>query len=337
MNDSDLSRHAVDCKLSICISTLNRAAFIGHALDSIMTQLTDECEVVVSDNASADNTEEVVAERADRFKRLRYVKHGANNGADRNIDRVVGLARGEYCWMFSDDDAMKPGAVSAVLAAIKERFSVILVNMELRDVTLAKVLRPRWINFESDRVYQPTEADRMFAELDGTVVNLCNIVIKRDLWLSRERQRYYGSNFIHTGVMFQKRLPGPALVMATPLICYRDGNSQSFASEWSEIWLSRWPAVVESLGISKAAKKLVETAEPWNSPLWLLMLRGANMYSVAAYRRWVRPKLGATAERILPLLIAVLPHKFAMPVYTLYTSARRVLRCRPRTLFSNPV
>lgn len=51
-----------DIKLSICIGTFNRSAFIGATLESIVSQATSECEIVVSDNASNDDTWKVVSE-----------------------------------------------------------------------------------------------------------------------------------------------------------------------------------------------------------------------------------------------------------------------------------
>ncbi|WP_161815303.1 glycosyltransferase family 2 protein [Steroidobacter agaridevorans] len=324
-------------RLSICISTLNRAAFIGSSLDSIISQATDDCEIVVSDNASTDDTENVVADRARNFNRLRYVKQHSNDGADRNIDRVVELARGHYCWIFSDDDVMKPEAVRTVLSALEHDYCLILVNMEIKDASMQSTIRPRWINFDSDRVYGPSEADRMFAELDGTVVNLCNIIIKRRLWLSRDRKRYYGSNFIHAGIMFQAQLPEPAFVISTPLISYRLGNTQTFSSEWPEIWLSRWPALVRSLAISDSAKKQVRTSEPWRSPLWLLTLRGWEFYSLTNYRRWVRPRLSSINQRIVPMLIAALPCKLARRAASLCRVTRRFLGRQPATVFTRPM
>ena len=60
--------HSSSIKLSICIATFNRSEFISDTLESILTQVTSDCEVVVSDNASTDNTEEVVSQYAERKK-----------------------------------------------------------------------------------------------------------------------------------------------------------------------------------------------------------------------------------------------------------------------------
>ena len=171
-------------KLSFCIPTFNRAAYIGATLDSILAQATDECEIVVSDNASTDDTERLVIEYARRFDRLRYFKQDTNTGPDRNFDCAVELARGEYCWLFPDDDLLKPGAVSAVLKALDRELSLVIVNVELKDVSMLKVLRPRWLNLESDCIFGHDEMDRLFAALDEMLWYVGSLIVKRQIWIA---------------------------------------------------------------------------------------------------------------------------------------------------------
>ena len=106
-------------KISICIATRNRGAFIAETLGSIIAQATDQVEIVVLDGASTDDTGEVVRQYQERFPRLRYVRQEMNMGVDRDFATAVDLAIGEYCWLFSDDDLLKPGAIQAVLDAIR--------------------------------------------------------------------------------------------------------------------------------------------------------------------------------------------------------------------------
>src|SRR5262245_45616795 len=105
-------------KLSFCIATYNRAAFLKDALEAIVTQATDDCEIVISDNASTDDTEEVVSGFKNRCAFLRYFKQDKNVGPDRNFDNAVALARGEFCWLMADDDMLKPGAVARILGEL---------------------------------------------------------------------------------------------------------------------------------------------------------------------------------------------------------------------------
>src|ERR1041384_5459909 len=98
-------------KLSICIGTYNRAEFLRCCLDSIVPQATDDCEIVISDNASTDSTAAIVEAYRNLLPNLRYIRHSVNVGLDRNFDLAVRAASGVYCWLFSDDDTLRPGAI----------------------------------------------------------------------------------------------------------------------------------------------------------------------------------------------------------------------------------
>src|SRR4030042_4622527 len=108
--------------ISSCIATYNRGQFIGETLDSIVPQLADDVELLVVDGASTDNTENVVRRYIDRDFRVRYVRLPAKGGVDQDYCRAAELARGDFCWLFTDDDLLKPGAVAAVKAAINEGY-----------------------------------------------------------------------------------------------------------------------------------------------------------------------------------------------------------------------
>ena len=73
--------------LSICIPTYNRAEFLKDALDSILRQINennkDKVEICISDNASEDNTEELVEEYQKKSPiPIIYHKNEKNMGAD---------------------------------------------------------------------------------------------------------------------------------------------------------------------------------------------------------------------------------------------------------------
>lgn len=294
-------------KLSICITTFNRAAFIAQTLESILAQLTSDSELVVLDGASTDDTARVVSKYANRFGSLRYVRQERNNGLDRDYDRAVELARGEYCWLMTDDDLLKPGAVAAVLDVLHENISVVIVNAEVKDVHMAKTMQGRWLSLKSDRIYLPPDLDRLFVDVGEILRYIGAFIVKRSLWLTRERKLYYDSWFIYIGVIFQERLPGAAVVLAEPLISYRQGNAHTFSPHVIEIVFDKWPSVVRSLALSETTKRKVYSVEPWRHVPELLLWRGLGCYSLGEYQRWVRPRLRVLGQRALPMLAAVLP------------------------------
>lgn len=99
-------------KLSICIATFNRGAFISETLDSILGQIESGIEIVVVDGASPDNTMEVMTAYVQRHQEVKYFREAENSGVDADFDKAVGYARGEYCWLMTDDDLLKPGALA---------------------------------------------------------------------------------------------------------------------------------------------------------------------------------------------------------------------------------
>lgn len=309
-------------RLSICIGTFNRAALLGATLQSVLTQVTEECEIVVSDNASTDKTEEVVAEYGRRTDRLRYFRQATNVGLDKNFDHTVELAQGEYCWLVSDDDLVKPGAVKRVLDALRSSPSLVVVNIEYMDFSMSKLVQRRATEFDSDRVYSPDDMDRLFSEIDQDVIMyIGSTVIRREIWLSRERARYYDTLFIQAGIIFQKKLPGETLAIAEPLISYRLGNAQ-FTSKLPEIVYRIWPTLVESLAVSESAKRKASRAQPWRNPQWLLVLRGWGFYSLEEYRRWIRPRLTSMHDRFISMSVALLPGTLVNASLLVYFSVR---------------
>lgn len=323
---SDDMSQSSDIKLSICITTFNRAAFIAETLESILVQLTSECEVVVLDGASTDRTEAVVSEYTRRFDRLRYVRQNFNNGFDRDSNRVVELALGEYCWLMTDDDLLKPGAVAAVLQALCPDRSMIVVNAESRDLSMSRTLQARWLPFEEDRLYGANEMDRLVFETGHILKYVGCIVIRRTIWLARAKEPYYGSLFTYLGVIFQQNLPGNVLVIAQPFISYRMGNVQTWSSKAFETFAIKLPAIVGSLSLSESARSKLCNAQPWRSVRDLLWYRARGSYSLAEYRQWIRPRcssLGALAPLVIALLPGVLVNVSLVLFYRVFRGSHR--------------
>lgn len=294
-------------RLSICIATLNRAPELACMLESIVSQATDDVEIVVVDGASRDATPQVVAEVQGRFPHVRYLRLAERGGVDRDYDRTVELASGAYCWLLSDDDVLKPGAVAAVLDATRSEHDLIVVNAEGRNADLSKVLVAPRLEVTADRVWAPEEQERFFAETAGYLSFIGGVVIRRELWLARERERYFGTVFVHVGVIFQSPLPGTILVLAHPWIAQRLGSA-----EWSarafEIWMFKWPNLIWSFArFSEAARAAVTRAEPWRRPTALLRYRARAAYGAVLYAQLLQPRLTSPTARALAWGVAHVP------------------------------
>lgn len=310
--------------LSICIPTYNRANFIGDTLSSIITQLTPDCEIVISDNASTDETADVIRGHAKACAQLRYYRQPSNVGSDRNYDFAVRKARGKYCWLMSDDDEFKLGAIGLVIEALREEFSLILVSYERRDITMKRLVLDNAANVRSSREYHPDELEKLLEDAGDVIYYGGSLVIKREIWMSRDRERYFGSLWIHIGVPFQERLPGRSYLIAEPLITYRDGNAKSYASEFMEVCTTRLASVVSTLAISDVAKRRICNVDrPWRTSWNLLLYRAAGCYALAEYRRLVRPRTNSVMSLVVAAGIAMIPGVLANCYCVLWESLRR--------------
>lgn len=299
--------HCSAVSLSICITTFNRARYIGATLASIISQLPINCEVVVVDGASTDNTEDVVTEYTKRCDRLHYIKQSSNNGIDRDYDRTVELSSGEYCWLMSDDDHLKSGSVETVQRALRAAPSLLIINSEFRSSDMGRVLKSRWLDISSDRTYGPDQLDHLFSDVGRMLVYIGAVVIRRSVWLARHRASYYGSMFIHVGVIFQAPLPGDTQLIADPLISNRIGNAHTFSPKMFETLMVRWPSVVWSLALADSTKSKVSSREPWRNPTSLFWSRGMGFYTKRDYSQWIQPKLPSIYERLLASIIVRIP------------------------------
>ena len=296
--------------LSICIATFRRADFIAETLDSIVGQLDHRVELVVLDGASPDATESIVTAYSARHPQLRYRREPCNSGVDADYDKAVVLATGRYCWLMTDDDLLIPGAVARVLEALSEGPDLLVLNAEVRTVGLDRVLQPRLLPLAADTTYSRASSERFFVELAPHLKFIGAVVISRERWLARDRRSYYGTLFVHVGVIFQAPALNSVRVLSTPVLVIRYGNAM-WTARGFEIWMFLWPRLVWSFGAySEAARARVSAAEPWRKPAKLGVHRALGGYSPAVYKtslsgmRWGPAKL-------LAWLIARLPSTWA--------------------------
>lgn len=91
-------------KVTIGMPIYNGECTIRRSLDAVLAQTFGDFELIISDNASTDATEEVCREYADKDARVIYVRQAANIGATRNFKYVLDHARGEFFMWWAADD-----------------------------------------------------------------------------------------------------------------------------------------------------------------------------------------------------------------------------------------
>lgn len=224
-------------KLSLCIPTYNRARFIGETIQSIIAQATDEVEIVVSDNGSDDNTEELIRGYQKIFPRIRYFRWDSNVGADRNFLKVIELATGDYCWFMGSDDRIESGALQHILSQLAYHPGIAgaSVNQTIYTPDLSSELKGVPVaggKLNSDHVFN--DAEKCFSYLGLYFGYLPGQIVNRSLWnkiVNAETLDPYFKAYVHVYVMGKMLRVNPNwLYLHRKCVGYRSGND-SFLQE----------------------------------------------------------------------------------------------------------
>jgi glycosyltransferase involved in cell wall biosynthesis len=129
--------------VSIGLPVFNGERFLASALDSILAQTFEDFELIISDNASTDDTEQICREYAAQDRRIRYFRNEKNLGAAKNFNRVFELSSGEYFRWNSADDSCAPDLVEKCKKILDEHSEAILCHPKTSIIDeRGKLIRP---------------------------------------------------------------------------------------------------------------------------------------------------------------------------------------------------
>jgi abequosyltransferase len=216
--------------ISILIPTYNRAVYLKEALASIVSQIGDgeKIECIVSDNASSDNTKEIVMDFQKKYDFIRYYRNETNIGPDRNILLCLNYAQGEYVWWFGDDDRMQPGAIESVKAVLNKYkdLSLVYINYSVNSLDFKVLIKPRGVRQFNDRLFH-TASDCLktigfhlsFMSSSLFQRKLCLLVQREDDFIDSKWTPFYRALSV-LGAANK-----PSFFISHPYIAERSGNS----------------------------------------------------------------------------------------------------------------
>ena len=224
--------------LSVCIPVYNFAEFLPATLDSILGQDgAGEIEVVVLDGGSTDHTPQIMAAFADKFPQIRYVRLPQRGGIDRDMAKAVSLASNDYCWLFSGDDIMIPGAIREILGQIGHLCDVYVLKhfectSEMVPLTEWPVLKVNTeITFDLSDRYERLKYFSIAANSEALFSFMSGIVVKRAKWESISlNEAFVGSCWAHVARLFELMPAGMVVKYIPRVLLSRRGDNDSFSS-----------------------------------------------------------------------------------------------------------
>ena len=123
--------------VSVVVPVLNGARTLAPVIESVLHQDHTDLELVISDNASTDGTQEMCREYARADDRVVYRRHPENVGLLNNFRSAAESARGSFVRWLGDDDFLEPAYVSRTIEAFGNDRHRVLVTTQIAYVDLA--------------------------------------------------------------------------------------------------------------------------------------------------------------------------------------------------------
>lgn len=229
--------------LSICIPTYNREKYLKQLLDNILQQLAQisdpKVEICISDNASTDNTKELVSEYQSKYSCITYFRWNRNMGADVNYLKVIEISNGEYCWFLGSDDLIVADAIATILYKIKEKNDIYLVNRIICDINMNPIKRTPIFkeNVYSKIFYFGTYEKieiylKAIKEFSGIFSYLSSIVFRKKQWDDIPfNENFLGTAYAHSYILLSMFKKDITLRYVDEYLVLNRGSNDSFSSD----------------------------------------------------------------------------------------------------------
>ena len=260
-------------KLSVCISTYNRAEWLAASLKNwqrLYPEPIPDVEMLVCDNASTDHTAEVVKPYLSRLD-FSYRRNPVNVGMLGNLRETAHSARGSYIWILGDDDLIMPGAIESILRAIEAYPNVALcyLNYSFTTIEDAKTISNFDTFFQEATPIVPSEPD-----FSGPIRDICarnenfftaiySLVFRRDHALNAYSQNTNGRPFSTmltciptTYYVLHHMMDEPGVWIGSPQVVV---NMNVSWMKYAPLWiLERIPEVYETAEIMGAPRAEID-------------------------------------------------------------------------------
>jgi glycosyltransferase involved in cell wall biosynthesis len=163
--------------VTIAIPTFNRASWLKDCILSALSQTYQHFEILVSNNASTDETEQVLREFTDR--RLRVVRQQSNIGLHRNWNACLAAARGEYIIFVPDDDRIAPWLLERCIGLVEKepQIPIVIALSTTHSPSLGQTWPPKASKYLATGIWDGTEVLLEYLK-DEITINMCSILLR---------------------------------------------------------------------------------------------------------------------------------------------------------------
>jgi len=278
--------------LSICIPTYNRAEVLRGCLENIIPQVKKhDIPIYISDNASGDNTAEVISAACAKYPYIFYLRNSQNLGADINIERVLKMTKSKYAWLFGDKYRLFPGSIDIVLARLTSLDCDLMVVNSSNKPNSKENVHLRVKDIPGPTIY--TDANKLLGDLGWHMTLISSLIFSSKLIYGADFNKYSGTQFVQVASIFGyfANKKNSIFWVASPLF-----YGCEIASGWQvrtfDVFMRKWFVVIDSLPApyTEEAKMQCIKDHGIKSGLFsfrnLLALRGQGHFNYGIYKNY---------------------------------------------------
>lgn len=196
--------------ISVCMAAYNGAKYIKEQLESILSQLPSDAELIVSDDGSKDGTLEIVKGYDDA--RIKIIT-GPGKGAVKNFEYALKAAQGDVIFLSDQDDVWLPGKLEKVMAAFDVKTECVLHDAVVVDAA-GNELMPSFFAWRGVRhgllnnIMKNSYTGCCMAvkkELLGDCLPFPEGIEMHDWWLGLNAERRHNSVFLNEKLIEYRR------------------------------------------------------------------------------------------------------------------------------------
>ena len=227
--------------VSVLIPTYNRPYLFELALKSVLDQTYRNIEIIICDDSTNNETENVIKKYTDKFTNIQYYKNEKRLGQFENDLKLMSLANGRYINFLMDDDLFKKDKIEKMMNYFIEDFnneiSLVTSNREVIDdegVFLGNFVNDKLIEAIGDKIVDGKELCGFVISNNNNIIGEPTTVLFDKTKLSEEFGIYNGRRYIcnvDQATWYNLLDNGKAAIIKESLSSFRVSENQQSANE----------------------------------------------------------------------------------------------------------
>lgn len=229
--------------LTIAIPTYNRVERLKETLKRVIDEVEGkEVEILVSDNASTDGTEEFMNLIVKKYLNIKYFRRKENGGFDANFLNCFDKAKGKYMILLGDDDVLLPGAVDSILKCIE--LNPVAIYLNTSNLISRNPIRYSHTTVSSKENIVCNDKN-IFLKNMGIYCTFISALVY-NLELVRKisnKEKYAKTNIIHSHIMFEL-LRNEGKYIVNSYNCIAEQGNEAVSYDVYNTWIKNYSELI---------------------------------------------------------------------------------------------